>query len=70
MNSHSSAPGKPDSDHDDSEPFGEDTVDQDTASFGSTLEGLPYIKPFGDVEDTRVPAAPPGAEDFDDEDDD
>ncbi|MBT8493778.1 MAG: methyltransferase domain-containing protein [Deltaproteobacteria bacterium] len=35
-----------------------DTLDPDTEDFEGTLEGLPYIKPLGDVEDTNVPGLP------------
>jgi ubiquinone/menaquinone biosynthesis C-methylase UbiE len=43
---------------DEEDPPTVDTFDVDTADFGGTLEGLPYVKPLGDVEDTMPPSGP------------
>lgn len=47
-----------DVDTDNPDTLNPDTLDPDTDDFGHTLEGLPYIKPLGDVEDTKVPGMP------------
>ena len=57
---------RPGSNTDDEDP---DTLNPNTEDFGHTLEGLPFIKPFGDVEDTVVPPLPPGARDTEEDDD-
>lgn len=59
-NSQSSIGRRPGSEAETEDP---DTLDPDTDDFGSTLEGLPYIKPLGDVEDTKVPGLPPSDDD-------
>ena len=47
-----------DMDSEDEDTLNPDTLDPDTDDFDGTLEGLPYIKPLGDVEDTNVPGMP------------
>jgi len=63
-------PGSKSDIDDDPDTLNPDTLNPDTEDFGHTLEGLPFIKPFGDVEDTRVPLAPPGLVEEDDDDED